>query len=72
VSKPWHIDGPTSGKNPPGLEDALARLYEGRPGPATDADRPPVSTFPITKAARVALRLSKGFGVSGEPLGSAD
>ena len=64
--KPWHLEGPTSGKNHPGLEDALARLWLGRPGPATEADRPPPSTFPMTPAARVALRLSRveGEGVS--------
>ena len=58
--KPWHLEGPTKGQNPPGLEDALRRLWEGRPGPATEADRPPLSIFPMTRAARVALRLSRG------------
>jgi hypothetical protein len=61
-AKAWHIDGPTSGKNAPGLEDALARLHEGRPGPARDEDRPPPSTLPMTKAARAALSLYYGAG----------
>lgn len=60
-AKPWHLEGPTRGSNPPGLEDALRRLHEGRPGPPSEDDRPPVSTFPLTRAARAALRLSKGL-----------
>jgi hypothetical protein len=57
--KPWRINGPSRGPDPPGLEDALRRLHEGRIGAPTETDRPPPSTFPMTKAARVALQLSK-------------
>jgi hypothetical protein len=59
-SKPWHRDGPQRGPNPPGLEDALRRLHEGRHGAPTETDRPPPSTFPMTKAARVALQMYRG------------
>lgn len=60
MTKQWHLDGPLRGTSAPGLEDALRRIHEGRPGPARDEDRPPVSTFPMTTAARVALRMSRG------------
>ncbi len=42
-----------------GLTDALRRLRSGRPGPPTDADRPPPSIFPITRAARAALNYTR-------------
>lgn len=42
-----------------GMDDALRRLKLGRRGPATDADRPPPSILPLTKAARAALRYSR-------------
>jgi hypothetical protein len=57
--KAWHKDGPTRGNDPPGVEDALRRLHEGRAGAPTEDDRPPVSTLPMTKAARAAIQLGK-------------
>ena len=42
-----------------GLTDALRRLWNAESRPPTDDDRPPVSTFPMTPAAREALRLSR-------------
>lgn len=55
----WKLDGPDTKPERPALADALRRLYEGRPGPPTEADVPPPSTFPMTPAARAALRLSR-------------
>jgi len=55
----WEIPGADQRREHPSLHDALKRLHEGRRGPATDDDRPPISTFPITAAARAALRYSK-------------
>jgi hypothetical protein len=57
--KPWRIDGPQRGPDPPALADALRRLHEGRPGPPSPDDLPPVSTFPMTKAAREARRFDR-------------
>ena len=42
-----------------GLTDAIKRLRNGRPGPPTPADVPPPSVFPMTPAAREALRLNR-------------
>lgn len=42
----------------PGLRDAIRRFHEGRRGPPTPADAPPPSVFPMTPAARLALRLN--------------
>lgn len=40
-----------------GLTLALRALREARQGPATDADAPPISVLPHTRASREALRL---------------
>lgn len=42
-----------------GLTDALRRLRDGERRKPTDADRPPVSTFKMTPAARAARRMDK-------------
>lgn len=44
-----------------GMNDALKRLRNGRSGPPTEDDRPPVSIFPITRAARAALRYARQY-----------
>lgn len=44
-----------------GLTDALRRLRNGRVGAPTEADRPPPSLFPITRAARAALRYARQY-----------
>lgn len=44
----------------PGLTDALRRLAKAERRAPTEADAPPVSTFPSTPASREALRLDRG------------
>lgn len=57
---PWRISGPLDGPaESKGLEDALKRLYLSARRKPTEADRPPPSIFPVTKAARAALRYTK-------------
>jgi hypothetical protein len=53
------LDGPSRGPDPPGVADALRRLSEGQSRTPTEADRPPPSLFPMTPAARAAIRASK-------------
>lgn len=43
----------------PGMTDALRRLHSGESRPPTPADAPPPSVFPMTPAAREALRLNR-------------
>lgn len=44
-----------------GMTDALRRLRLGRVGPPTEADRPPPSLFPMTRAARAAMRYARAY-----------
>lgn len=57
MSKPLGGDRENRGAWSRGLTDALRLLERGRRGPATEADAPPPSLFPMTPAARQALRM---------------
>ena len=62
MSRPiWRLHGPDDRPERASMADALKRLHYGRLGAPTDADRPPPSTLPVTRAAREALRLSRGL-----------
>lgn len=52
MKQPW--DGATGG-----LRDAIWRIHTCERRPPTTADAPPVSRFPMTPAAREALRLNR-------------
>lgn len=43
----------------PGMKAALTNLRAARRGKPTEADRPPVGSFPMTPAARAAIELGK-------------
>jgi hypothetical protein len=60
VRQPWRIDGPERGPERPALADALRRLHEARHRSVPDDYSAPVSTLPMTRAAREALRLYYG------------
>ncbi len=45
-----------------GVMVAQAALRTARRGKPTEADRPPLGTFPMTAAARAAIQLSKSQG----------
>jgi hypothetical protein len=59
VNDPTEID--TEHGYSEGLTDALRRLRMGRVGPPTLDDRPPPSLFPVTRAARAALRYARQY-----------
>lgn len=54
-AKPWQIAGPLPARSHDSLEDALRRFHLAEHRRPTDADRPPPSLFPMTRAARAAL-----------------
>jgi hypothetical protein len=61
MKPPWTIDGPERRPTPPALLDAVRRLHLAARRPPTDDDRPPPSTFPMTAAARAALRYKRQY-----------
>lgn len=60
---PWWVEGPDRRPESSGLEQALrmAHADESKQRPPTEADAPPLSTFPVTRAARAALRYARGW-----------
>lgn len=53
---PNRLPGPDERNDTPGMSAAL-RGIDSRTGPPSEDDSPPVSTFPMTPAARWAVRL---------------
>jgi hypothetical protein len=59
-ANPWDIPGAlNSGGEAPGLTAALRNLHRAESRAPTENDRPPISTFPMTAAARAALELDR-------------
>jgi hypothetical protein len=56
---PGWLPGPIDKDDPPALKDALTALSKAANRKPTEADAP-VSTFPMTPAARAAKAMSRG------------
>lgn len=54
----WRPAGPIEGPAHRSLEEALRLIHRAKRREPTETDAPPVSTLPMTKAARTALRMS--------------
>jgi hypothetical protein len=59
VTAPGRIPGTDDRPERRALGEALRLLHTARRGPPTEADVPPPSVFPLTKAARAALDMAR-------------